>query len=140
MQMKKGPVLLVDDNEDDLFLAKRVFKKLNIVNNIETARNGKEALELILTRDKADQKYELIIMDLQLPVLNGKQVLRELKKENCYKTPVVIMSTSKEDRDVNECYDLLANSYIRKPVDSKEFLNIINEVVNYWFNVNRSAN
>ncbi|MGK7389208.1 MAG: response regulator [Candidatus Cyclobacteriaceae bacterium M2_1C_046] len=138
--MKKGPVLLVDDNEDDLFLAKRVFKKLNIVNNIETARNGKEALELILTRDKADQKYELIIMDLQLPVLNGKQVLRELKKENCYKTPVVIMSTSKEDRDVNECYDLLANSYIRKPVDSKEFLNIINEVVNYWFNVNRSAN
>lgn len=138
--MKKGTILLVEDNEDDLFLAKRAFKKLNIENDIETARNGKEALNLILQKDQEGQHYALIIMDLQLPVFSGKQVLSELKKENCYKTPIVIMSSSREEKDINECYELNANSYIRKPVDSKQFLHIIKETVAYWLNINLSAN
>lgn len=132
----KGSVLLVEDNEDDVLLTRRAWKKLHVQNRLEIIRNGKEALDRLLFSAKGEELPSLVLIDLRLPVLTGKQVLKELKEAKFYLAPVVVLTTSRESRDISECYELNAKSYVRKPVSSKEFLYVFRETLNYWLNVN----
>lgn len=139
MNMISGPVLLVEDNDDEVFLMLRSFKKNNFANNVIVASDGEEALDYLLGRNgKEILRPVLILMDLKLPRLNGFDVLREIRKSNLtILTPVVILTSSSEKKDIVQSYNLGVNSYVRKPVDFKEFANLVGHLGKYWLILNR---
>lgn len=135
-------ILLVEDNPNDEDLTKRAFKKNNIGNELVVVRDGAEALEFLFCKGQyADRdpndKPELVLMDINLPKLSGLDVLRRIRAdENLRLLSVVILTSSKEDRDIIEGYSLGANSYIRKPVDFIEFADAIRQLGLYWLVLN----
>ena len=139
MNMISGPVLLVEDNDDEVFLMLRSFKKNNFANNVIVASDGEEALDYLLGRNgKEILRPVLILMDLKLPRLNGFDVLREIRKSNLtILAPVVILTSSSEEKDIVQSYNLGVNSYVRKPVDFKEFANLVGHLCKYWLILNR---
>ena len=135
-------VLLVEDSEDDVELTLRSFKKQKISNPIVVMRNGEEALNYLFAhgpfagRDKA-QIPVLILLDLKLPIVDGLEVLRQIRASDATKLiPVVILTTSSEDGDKLTSYDLGANSYVRKPVDFDEFVEATRQLGLYWLLLN----
>ncbi len=140
--MVKGVILLVEDNPDDVFLTKRAFKKSNILNEMIVARDGVEALDYLFgTGAYADRDMSimptLILLDLRLPKLDGIDVLRRIRADERTKLiPVVILTTSKEQKDLIESYSLGANSYIRKPVDFDQFVQAVHQLGLYWVLLN----
>ena len=140
--MVKGVILLVEDNPDDVFLTKRAFKKSNILNEMIVARDGVEALDYLFgTGAYADRDMSimptLILLDLRLPKLDGIDVLRRIRADESTKLiPVVILTTSKEQKDLTKSYSLGANSYIRKPVDFDQFINAVRQLALYWVLLN----
>ena len=139
MNMISGPVLLVEDNDDEVFLMLRSFKKNNFANNVIVASDGEEALDYLLGRNgKEILRPVLILMDLKLPRLNGFDVLREIRKSNLtILAPVVILTSSSEEKDIVQSYNLGVNSYVRKPVDFNEFANLVGHLCKYWLILNR---
>jgi CheY-like chemotaxis protein len=138
-------ILLVEDNPDDVELALHALKRNNILNPIVVARDGQEALDYLDYSGKyADSKHEnpaLILLDLKLPKVDGIEVLRRIKKKNSLKkVPVVILTSSKEEKDLVESYDLGVNSYIRKPVDFDQFVETVRYIGYYWLLLNESPN
>jgi len=135
-------ILLVEDNKNDELLALRALKKSEISSKISIARDGVEAVDFIFTDLDTDNDKALpvlILLDLNLPKLNGLEVLKRLKSNDLTaQIPVVIMTSSNEDTDINTSYKLGANSYLRKPVDFNEFSLLINNLANYWLVLNRS--
>jgi CheY-like chemotaxis protein len=136
-------ILLVEDNPDDVELALHALKRNNILNPIVVARDGQEALDYLFYGGKyADSKHEvpaLILLDLKLPKVDGIEVLRKIKEENSLKkVPVVILTSSKEEKDLVESYDLGVNSYIRKPVDFDQFVETVRYIGYYWLLLNES--
>jgi CheY-like chemotaxis protein len=131
-------ILLVEDNQDDLDMALRALRKANLTNHIQTVRDGAEALEFIFCQGAfAGRKFEnppkVILLDLKLPKIDGTEVLKRIKSDARTKTiPVVILTSSKEQRDVIESYNLGVNSYIVKPVNFEGFAAAIQEVGMYW--------
>ena len=140
----KKHILLVEDNLDDELLAIRALKKCSVDNVVSIARDGVDALNILIGNDdnpinKSDIP-ELIILDLKLPKLNGLEVLKALRKNNSTsKIPVVIMTSSAEESDIVSSYKLGANSYLRKPVDFNEFTVLIDKLATYWLVLNQSA-
>lgn len=136
--MKKKVVLLVEDNPDDEVLALRAFRKNGITNEVIVARDGAEALDYIFaTGQYVGRPYckmpELILLDLNLPKVDGLEVLRRLQAdERTRHLPVVVLSSSDEEHDILESYKRGANSYIRKPVDFKEFSKAMYHLGQYW--------
>ena len=136
--MKKKVVLLVEDNPDDEMLALRAFRKNGIMNEVIVARDGAEALDYILaTGQYVGRPYrkmpELILLDLNLPKVDGLEVLSRLQAdERTRHLPVVVLSSSDEERDIMESYKRGANSYIRKPVDFREFSKAMHHLGQYW--------
>jgi two-component system, response regulator len=137
-------ILLVEDNSDDEALTLRAFKKCNIANEIVVVRDGQEAMDFLLGtgqykgRDVADLPA-VILLDLKLPKIDGLEVLRRLRADDRTKlAPVVIMTSSREERDVVEGYRLGANSYIRKPVDFVQFTEAVKQLGLYWLLLNES--
>ena len=137
-------ILLVEDNGDDEALMLRALKKNGIANEIIVARDGAEALEYLLgTGNDGENKIELpelILLDLKLPKIDGLEVLRRLRTdERTQYVPVVVLTTSSEQRDIVDSYDLGANSYVTKPVDFNEFMEATRQLGTYWLLLNRTA-
>ncbi|OCC16569.1 response regulator receiver protein [Dissulfuribacter thermophilus] len=135
-------IVLIEDNPDDIELTLRAFKKYNLTNKIIVLRDGEDALDYIFSRGKYEghskhERPKLILLDLKLPKIDGLEVLRELKGDESTKmVPVVVLTSSKEERDLVESYRLGVNSYIKKPVDFAEFMECIKNLGLYWVILN----
>ena len=136
--LNDGVILLVEDNPDDVTFTLRAFRKNNISNKVVVANDGAEALHLLLPEDgSAPLRPALILLDVKLPKYDGLEVLRRLRADRAtMTTPVVVLTTSSEERDIVESYRLGANSYIRKPVIFSEFLNATRVLGVYWLLLN----
>ena len=139
------PILLVEDNPDDEALTLRAFAKNKIANPVVVARDGVEALDYLFGtgihagRDVA-AKPSVVLLDLKLPRIDGLDVLRRIRADDQTRLlPVVILTTSKEQRDIFEAYSLGANSYIRKPVDFEKFIHAVGQLALYWLSLNEPA-
>lgn len=137
-KQKYRHILLIEDNEDDVELTLRAFKKQNILNKVIVTRDGKEALDYLFcsntyeNRDK-DDKPLLILLDINLPKLNGLEVLKKIREdERTRYLPVVILTSSVEEQDIIQSYKFYANSYIRKPVDFIQFSETVCKLGLYW--------
>ncbi len=131
------PIMLVEDNPMDVDLTKRAFAKRKLTNPIDVARDGEEALARIAEWDAGKTQPVVILLDLKLPKISGLDVLRALKSHPVYKRiPVVVLTTSKEDADVDTAYSVGANSYIVKPVDFEKFMEVAGQIEMYWGVVN----
>lgn len=135
-------ILFVEDNKNDAELTIRALKKSNIANKLIHFKDGAQPLDFLFGRGEfegrnTDNKPKVILLDLKLPKVHGIEVLKELKSSSLTKDiPVVILTSSKEDPDIQRCYDLGANSYIVKPVDFERFSKAIAEVGLYWMLLN----
>ncbi len=138
-------ILLVEDNPDDEALTIRAFDKNNIRNDVVVAHDGVEALDYLFGtgtyagRD-ATEAPSVVLLDIKLPKIDGLEVLRRLRADERTKfTPVVILTSSKEEQDLVRGYSLGANSYVRKPVDFGEFMEAVRQLGMYWLVLNERA-
>ena len=144
MVINNETILLVEDNPDDIELTMRAFRKNKIANNVAVVRDGAEALDYLFCQGNfADRDtYEspkLILLDLKLPKLDGLQVLARMRAdERTRLTPVVILTSSKEEHDLVSSYKNGANSYVRKPVDFNKFVEAVRQIGLYWLLINES--
>lgn len=140
--MIERSILLVEDNPKDEALTLRALKKSNILNKVRVVRDGAEALDYLLgsaadATGKPIELPQLVLLDLKLPKVDGLEVLRRIRgDERTRLLPVVILTTSTEERDVLEGYRLGANSYVRKPVDFNQFAIAVNQLGLYWLVLN----
>ena len=136
-------ILLVEDNINDAELAIRELKKHNMANNLVHVSDGEEALEFLFATGKykdlnVDNPPKLVLLDIQMPKINGMEVLEQIKSDpRTKKIPVVILTSSKEDPDIQKCYALGANSYIVKPVDFEGVAESIKNLGFYWLLLNQ---
>ncbi|HEX3034209.1 MAG TPA: response regulator [Thermodesulfobacteriota bacterium] len=136
-------ILLVEDNPNDVELTLRALRKHKLANNIHVVRDGAEALEFIFTTGAySDRKIEngpkVILLDLKLPKVDGLEVLRRIKSDEKTKvTPVVVLTSSREEQDIVASYKLGVNSYIVKPVDFDKFVEAVSELGLYWLLLNQ---
>ncbi|MGP7998442.1 MAG: response regulator [Streptosporangiaceae bacterium] len=132
--MSERHILLVEDNPDDEALTIRAFRKNNIGNRIVVAHDGAEAIDHLLVIDSGDAPPpRLILLDLKLPKVDGVEVLRRIRTtERTRLIPVVVLSTSIEEKDVRACYDGGANAYLRKPVNFAAFIEAIDLIGRFW--------
>ena len=127
------PILLVEDNPMDLDLTLRAFNKRRFINAIEVARDGEEALAFIPRWDAGEPIPAVILLDINMPKVNGLEVLEQLKRHPVYRRiPVVVLTSSREDRDLAAAYDLGVNSYIEKPVSFNKFMEVADQIELYW--------
>lgn len=140
----KRPILLVEDNPDDVELTLRAFRKNNIQNEIIVVTDGVKALDYLFCRGEFEgrdinQRPLLILLDLKLPKLNGLDVLKEIQTDAIMKLlPVVILTSSREESDIISGYELGANSYIQKPVDFAQFTEAVRQLGLYWLLLNET--
>ncbi|MEX2430942.1 MAG: response regulator [Dehalococcoidia bacterium] len=141
----EGPyLLLVEDNPNDQLLTVRALKRHDFVDRIVVANDGHEAMECMRggapdSVEEGDVLPSLVLLDLKLPGLDGVEVLQRIKSdERMRRVPVVVLTSSREERDIAQCYDSGANSYVRKPVDYIEFLEVARELQSYWLRLNES--
>lgn len=135
----EGTILLVEDNPDDVKLTMRAFRKVNLRNQVLVARDGQEALDLLLGNGEQGRNPQptLVLLDLKLPKVDGLEVLRRIRaNERTRLLPVVILTSSREERDLVSSYSLGANSYVRKPVAFEEFLGAVHQLGLYWLLLN----
>ena len=136
-------ILLVEDNPNDVELTLHAFKKHNFANHIEVVRDGAEALEFIFcTGAYAQRRIEngpkVILLDLKLPKVDGREVLRQIKSDPRTRAiPVVVLTSSREEPDIVESYQLGVNSYIVKPVDFEQFTEAVRNLGMYWLLLNQ---
>jgi two-component system, response regulator len=137
-------ILLVEDNLLDAEMIIRALKKSNLGNHYLHVKDGVEALDFIFAEgvhsgDQVRSTLKLIILDMKMPRVNGKEVLSKIKSDvRTNKIPVVMLSSSREDPDIEECYDLGANGYVVKPVEFDEFRKAISDLGLYWMGLNES--
>jgi two-component system response regulator len=139
--MNSGPILLVEDNPDDVLFTVRAFEKNKMQNDVVVASDGEEALQYLLP-DNGQQRLRpsLVLLDVKLPKVDGLEVLRRIRQDpRTASLPVVVLTTSNEERDIVESYRLGANSFVRKPVVFNEFLDATNVLGVYWLLVNEPA-
>ncbi|HEY5405672.1 MAG TPA: response regulator [Ginsengibacter sp.] len=136
-------ILLVEDNMDDAELTIRELKRSHLANNMFHVRNGEEALDFIFAQNNYEKKrknakaLKMILLDINMPKVNGIEVLEKLKNDESTKDiPVVMLTSSKESTDIQKCYKLGANSYIAKPVSFDAFTHAIQNIGFYWLLVN----
>ena len=143
--MSNKIILLVEDNPDDEKLTLRALKKNNIMNKVVVARDGTEAIDYLFNKGVGDSpdKFvlpQVILLDLKLPKIDGLEVLKRIRSdERTQLLPVIILTSSKEEKDIIESYKLGANSYIRKPVDFDQFSESIQQLGLYWLVLNIST-
>ena len=138
--MTNEPIVLIEDNEDDIVLTRRALTTNKIRNPLVVARDGAEALELLLGTNGNTVKPAVILLDLHLPKVDGLSVLKQLRDDaRTSSTPIVVLTSSKEEEDVIAGYELHANSYIRKPVDFERFTEAVRQIGVYWLLLNEPA-
>lgn len=138
--MAEARILLVEDNPDDIELTLRAFRKVNLSNEVEVARDGEEALRVLLGAEGGDDVDlpTVVLLDLNLPKIGGLEVLRRLRGDPRTRfLPVVILTSSAEERDLVQGYELGANSYVRKPVAFDAFVDAARQLGLYWLLLNR---
>ena len=140
MSMHGVDILLVEDNPTDAEMTLRALKKKHVANTIHHAKDGAEALEFLFPAGPtASQEPKVILLDLKLPKVDGLQVLQKIKSDERTRTiPVVILTSSKEDRDLRDAYALGVNSYIVKPVEFDKFQEAVQHLGLYWLLVNKT--
>ena len=141
--MDKRPILLVEDDPADLGLAMIALEKNNITNPVIVAEDGSEALDFIFGRGKFEGRREtpaLVLLDLKLPVIGGLEVLKKMREDvRTQLVPVVVLTSSKERKDIITSYKLGANSYVQKPVNFEEFVLAVQQLGKYWLGLNEPA-
>jgi len=127
------PILLIEDNPMDLDLTLRAFARKKFANEVQVARDGEEALAFLPRWDAGADQPAVILLDINLPKVNGLEVLQQLKAHERYRRiPVVVLTSSREDRDLRTAYDLGVNSYIEKPVSFSKFIEVAEHIELYW--------
>lgn len=138
METRPINILLVEDNEGDIVLTQEAFEESRINNKIYTARNGKEAIDFVF-RNKGYENSaspDVILLDINLPLKSGIEVLTEIKNSPLYKhIPVIMLTTSSSERDIASAYDHHANCYITKPVDVSKFLEAMLSMEQFWLEI-----
>lgn len=136
--MKPIHILLVEDNEGDIILTREAFENSGMLTQISVVRDGKSAMDFL----KKEGEYhnvdgpDLMLLDLNLPRKNGLEVLQFVKSNsNLMHIPVIILSTSSSERDIDQCYENFANCYITKPVDIENFFKVISTIENFWLSI-----
>ncbi|MDK9700005.1 MAG: response regulator [bacterium] len=135
-------ILYVEDNPDDVELTMRAMRKHNFVNFVHVVGDGEEALDFLYARGKYEQRSKLqrpklVLLDLKLPKISGLEVLRQIKADPERKSiPIVVLTSSREDVDIEECYKLGVNSYIVKPVEFERFVQAVCDLGLYWLLLN----
>ncbi len=143
MTSRSKVILLVEDNDDDVALTLRAFKKSGVGNEIVVARDGAEALDYLFARGAyagcdPTALPEVVLLDLKLPKVDGLEVLQQIRSEARTRTlPVVVLTSSNEQRDIVASYDRGANSFVRKPVDFSQFLEAARQLGLYWLVLNQ---
>jgi CheY-like chemotaxis protein len=133
--MKIAEILLIEDNEGDIFLTKEAFEESKIACNINVCKNGEDALDYLLKKgihSNAD-KPDLILLDINIPKLNGLELLKKIKLDiDLRKIPVIMLTTSSNKTDIDTAYANHANSYIIKPINMEEFLDAVIKIEEFW--------
>ena len=139
---RNGDILLVEDNPNDEELTLRALKKAHVANDVHVVRDGADALEFLFAKGAYAGRAEslplrIVLLDLKLPKVDGLEVLRRVKADPRTKAiPVIVLTSSREEKDLVASYDLGANSYIVKPVDSEKFFDAVQEIGLYWLLLN----
>ena len=135
--MYKRFILVAEDDADDLFLMKTALEETGITETVQYVENGVEVINFIesINSEKGECNYpEFILLDLNMPKMDGREVLKKLKSNEIYrKIPIIVFSTTKNQLEVKRCYDLGANTYIVKPVSYDTLVETIKDLCNYWF-------
>jgi two-component system response regulator len=142
MDFREVDILLVEDNPQDVELTLRALRKHNLANRVQVARDGVEALEMIFATGDQNEpllaNLKVILLDLKLPKVSGLEVLQRIKADARTRSiPVVVLTSSHEDRDIKECYELGVNSYVVKPVEFDKFAQAVAQMGFYWLLVNK---
>jgi CheY-like chemotaxis protein len=135
---KPVEILLVEDNAGDVGLIEEVFEEAKIWNNLHIAEDGEEAVLYLHGEGKfsGSPRPDIIILDLNLPNKDGREVLREVKGDSNLKNiPVIVLTTSNAEKDILRAYELHANAYVTKPLDFDQFINVVGSIVNFWLEV-----
>lgn len=135
---KPVEILLVEDNEGDVLLTKKAFEQAKIKNNISVARDGEQAIQILTDRAEESPPFrpDIILLDINLPRKDGKQVLKEIKEHEYLKhIPVVVLTSSEAEKDVAMTYKLHANSYIVKPINLEKFHKVVSAIESFWFEI-----
>lgn len=134
--MKLAHILLIEDNEGDIILTKEAFEECKIKTAISVAKNGGEALDFLFQRGAFSEakKPDLILLDINIPIFNGHEVLRQIKEDSILKKiPVIMLTTSSSQKDLDNAYANHCNSYVKKPIEMSEFLSAIKKIEAFWF-------
>lgn len=134
-KIKLANILLVEDNEGDILLTKEAFEACKVKTELSIVRNGQEALDFLFKRGEFAnvKKPNLILLDINLPIFNGHEVLKMIKADAALKKiPVIMLTTSSNQKDIDSAYDNHCNSYVKKPLDIKEFLDAIMKIEEFW--------
>jgi len=136
--IKPIDILIIEDNEGDARLIKEVLSEGKVSNSLHVVKDGVQAMEFLQRKGayKSEQIPDLVILDLNLPKKDGREVLLEIKTDNeLKKIPVVIMTTSQAEEDILKSYDLHANCYITKPIDLNQFIKVVKSIEDFWFSI-----
>lgn len=142
-RIEQVEILLVEDSSHDAEMTLRALKKNNLANNVVWVKDGAEALDFIFCTgayaSRSNGRPKLILLDLKLPKIDGIEVLKKIKRDERTKTiPVVMVTSSAEERDIVESYELGVNSYLVKPVDFRQFIEVVSQTGYYWAVMNRT--
>ena len=136
--LKLAEILLVEDNPGDVDLTKEAFEDAKFRNNLHVVVNGAEALDFLYKRNGFEDATtpDIILLDLNLPKIDGREVLEIIKSDdNLKRIPTIVLTSSKADQDVIDMYDLHANCYVVKPVDAIKFMDVVQQVENFWVDI-----
>jgi len=140
--MNSKTILLVEDNQSDIDLTIRAFERAHILNELVVAEDGQEALDILIGNESQKDNRDLpalVLLDINLPKVDGIEVLRAIRQNRLtHNQLVVVLTSSIEERDMKQAYDLGANSYVRKPVDFHQFSTVIQSLGNYWLTINET--
>jgi CheY-like chemotaxis protein len=132
-----GSILLVEDSAIDLDIALRAFRRCQLCNPVQIARNGEEVVDFMQQWEAGQPVPNVILLDMNLPKIGGLEVLRRLKSHGDFKAiPVIMLTNSGNDRDIHEAYQLGANSYVIKPMDFESYKELASQIETYWCRVN----
>lgn len=140
--MKPAHILLVEDNEGDIILTLDAFEESKIKTNISVVKNGQEAMDFLFRRGEYTnvEKPDLILLDINIPIFNGHEVLKQIKSDHVLKKiPVIMLTTSSSQKDVNQAYENHSNSYVKKPLDMDDFLEAILKIEEFWLQLSKLA-
>jgi CheY-like chemotaxis protein len=135
-RIEPAQVLLVEDNEDDVELTLEAFKESKITMRVHVVENGIKAMKFLRRQEGYEDKPrpDLVLLDLNLPIMDGREVLKEIREDpELTDLPVVVLTTSQSDEDITQVYKMHANCYVTKPVDFAQFTKVINQIEGFWF-------